>query len=256
MTKPISIVVLLGAAVLASCGTNAVQNITGPLPSARVRFFNFGVNAPPVNFYAGSAKMTAVSSTSGVESTNGVSYGGVGSSGFYSAITPGQYDLTGRIAATTDKDLTIAKVAAAIADGKLYSFYMSGFYDANAKTVDGFLVEDPVPAAFDYTQAYVRFVNAIGNANPLILYAKSTTTGTEVPLGVAVAYKNAGTFTALPGAVYDLSARYAGAVTNAITRTGVSFLAGHMYTVSSRGDITVTSTTAATRPFLDNTANR
>ncbi len=61
-----------------------------------------------------------------------------------------------------------------IADGKYYSFYMSGFYNATAKTVDAFVVEDLVVAPTDYSVATVRFVNAIGNANPLSLYAKST----------------------------------------------------------------------------------
>ena len=75
-------------------------------------------------------------------------------------------------------------------------------------------------------------------------------------MGGEVAYKGAGTFTPLPEGVYTLTTRYAGSATNVITRTGVSFLAGRVYTVTSRGDITVTSTTAATRPQLDNTANR
>ena len=53
-----------------------------------------------------------------------------------------------------------------------------------------------------------------------------------------------------------LSTRYTGSSTNAIVRAGVSFVAGKVYTISARGDITVTSTTATNRPFLDNTANR
>jgi hypothetical protein len=44
--------------------------------------------------------------------------------------------------------------------------------------------------------------------------------------------------------------------TNAIARTAVSFSAGKVYTISARGDMTVVSTTATNRPFLDNTANR
>lgn len=247
---------LLCAALLASCGKNPVQDITGPMASARVKFFNFGVNAPGVNFYANTAKITAISSATGVESTTGTAYGGVGSGGFYSAIAPGQYDLAGKIAATTDKDLVISKVTATIADGKNYSFYMSGFYDATAKSVEGFVVEDPFAASPDYTVAYVRFVNAISNANPMTLYAKSQTTGVELPAGAAVAYKSAGAFTTLPNDVYDLSTRYAGSSTNAIARTSVSFVAGRVYTIGARGDITITSTTATNRPFLDNTANR
>jgi hypothetical protein len=251
-----SLAVLLCAAVLSSCDKNAVQDITGPVAGARIKFFNFGVNAPGVNFYANDAKMTAISSTSGVESTTGTIYTGVGSGGYYSAIAPGQYTVTGKIAATIDKDLVISKVTATIADAKYYSFYQSGFYDATAKTVDSFLVEDPFLTAIDYTVAYVRFVNAMSNANPMTLYAKSTVTGTEVAVGAAVAYKGSGAFTALPSDVYDLSTRYAGSTTNAIVRTAVSFSAGKVYTIGARGDITVTSTTLTNRPFLDNTANR
>jgi hypothetical protein len=256
MNRHKSLAVLLCAAVLSSCDKNRVQEITGHAPSARVRFFNFGVNAPGVNFYADNTKMTAISSTTGVESTTGVAYGGVGSAGFYSAIEPGQHTLSGRIAAATDKDLAISNVATTVADGKHYSFYQSGFYNTTTKAVEAFVVEDPFPAEIDYSVAYVRFVHAISNANPMTLYARNTTTTAELPVGAEVAYKSAGAFTALPGAFYDLSTRYAGSSTNAISRAGVSFVAGRVYTISARGDITVVSTTATNRPFLDNTANR
>ena len=42
--------------------------------------------------------------------------------------------------------------------------------------------------------------------------------------------------------------------TNVITRTAVSFAAGRVYTISSRGDMV--STVTANKPALDNTANR
>src|SRR6266496_3463388 len=248
---------LLCGAALAACDKNAVQVLpTAPLPASRIKFFNLGVNAPGVNFYADATKMTAITSTTGKESTLGVAYGAAGNGGAYSAIAPGQYTLTGRIAAATDKDLPIATVSVTIADGKYYSFYMSGFYNATAKTVDAFVVEDPVVAPTDFAVDAVRFVNAIANANPMTLYAKSTTTGTEVAVGAAVAYKGAGPFTALPAGVYDLGTRYTDSTTNAISRTGVSFSGGRVYTVGARGDITITSTTAATRPILDNALNR
>jgi hypothetical protein len=56
--------------------------------------------------------------------------------------------------------------------------------------------------------------------------------------------------------IYDLSTRAAGSSTNIIVRTAVGFSTGRVYTIGARGDITVTSTTAATRPQLDNTLNR
>lgn len=257
MTRHASRAALLCALVLASCDKNAVQQIDGPVPpGALIKFFNFGVNAPGVNFYANTTKVTAIGSATGLEATTGVTYGGVGAGGYYSAVAAGQYTLSGKIAAATDKDLAISNLTTTLAADNAYSFYQSGFYDATAKTVDAFLVEDDFPAQFDFTVAYVRFVHAISNANPLTLYAKNTTTANEVAVGGEVAYKSAGAFTALPPGAYDLGARYAGLTTNAISRTGVSFLGGRVYTIGARGDITVVSTTATNRPFLDNTANR
>ena|SRR5437762_5996305 len=255
-----SVFVLLGVAVSAGCDAfekNTVQELTAPAPTgARIRFFHFGVNAPGVNFYAGDTKMTAIFSATGTEATIGVAYGGVGAGGAYAAIAAGPNTLTGKIAAATDKNLVISTVATTLADGKYYSFYMSGFYDPAAKTVDGFVVEDPLVAPTDYSVAYVRFVHAISNANPMTLYAKNTTTLAEVAVGGAVAYKQAGVFMAVPNGVYDLSTRYTDSTSNAISRTGVSFLGGRIYTIGARGDITITSTTATNRPQLDNTPNR
>jgi len=209
-----------------------------------------------VNFYANNSKITAITSATGVEAVTGVSSGGVGSGGFYSAIQPGQYSFTGRISAVVDKDVVISTAAATLADGKAYSYYISGIYNTTAKTAEAFVLEDAFVDTLDYTVAYVRFVNAISNANPMTLYARNPTTGVELPVGGAVAYKAGGAFVALPNAVYDLSTRYAGSATNVITRTAVSFSAGKVYTIGARGDITVVSTTLATRPQLDNTANR
>ncbi len=256
MTRLRAFAVLLCAVALTACEKNAVQVIAGPAPTARVKFFNFGVNAPQVNFYANTTKMTAISSTTGAESNLGVAYGAVGSGGFYAGIEPGAYTLTGKIAAAVDKDLTIATVATTLADGSEYSFYMSGFYDAVAKTSDAFVVEDPIPENFDYSMAYVRFVHAISNGNPMTLFAMNTVSLVETTIGAEVAYRGAGAFTAVPNGTYNLGTRYTGVLTNAISRTAVSFVAGRMYTISARGDITVVSTTATNRPFLDNTANR
>jgi hypothetical protein len=251
-----SIAMLLCAVALTACEKNAVQDITGSLPGSRIKFFNFGVNTPSVNFYANDSKITAITSATGVEATTGVASGGVGSGGFYSAVQPGAYTFTGKISADIDKNMVVSRATATLVDGKAYSFYISGIYDATAKTAEAFVVEDAFVDTLDYTVAYVRFVNAISNASPMQLFARNPTTGVELPVGGAVAYKSGGAFTPLPGAVYDLSTRYAGAATNVITRTAVSFSAGKIYTIGARGDITVVSTTLATRPQLDNTANR
>jgi hypothetical protein len=262
MNRHSYITALLCAGVLSACSKDPVRDISGPPPAAsRIRFFNFGVNAPGVNFYANQTKMTAITNaTPDVESTTGIAYGGVGAGGAYEAIAPGPYTLTGKIAATTDKDLSISPLAATIEDGKYYSYYMSGIYNTTTKTVEAFVVEDPVVAPTDFTVATVRFVHAISNANPMTLYAKNTVApNTESAIGAEVAYKGAGAFTAIPAGVYDLSTRYTGSATNVMTRAGVSFVGGRVYTITARGDIAVAPSTACgatNKTCLDNTANR
>jgi hypothetical protein len=71
-----------------------------------------------------------------------------------------------------------------------------------------------------------------------------------------VAYKSGGTYSPLPSGIYDLFARYPDSTADKVVRTGVTLAGGRIYTVGARGDITITSTTATNRPFLDNTTNR
>jgi hypothetical protein len=268
-----SIAVLLCAAAIAACEKNAVQDLTAPLPGASIKFFNFGVGAPAVNFYADDRKMTAILTTlcantpippvtandtacvtTGRPATTGVTYGNVGSGGYYAGIEPGQYTVSGRVAVATDQGTAISNVPVTIQSGNRYSFYQSGLYDAVAKTVDGFIIEDNFPAERDYSVAYVRFVNAIFNADPMILYATDRETLEEFTVGGEVAYKAGGEFVALPNGTYDLSTRYAGQATNVIVRTSVPFVAGRVYTITAFGDMTIATGTG--RPLLDNTINR
>src|SRR5213083_1946268 len=121
MIKPMNafriVATLFAAALFAACDKNPVQELPfAPLLDARIKFFNFGVNAPGVNFYANDSKMTAITSATGAESTTGTVYGGVGAGGFYTGIAPGQYTVAGKIAAATDKDLAISTVPVTIAD--------------------------------------------------------------------------------------------------------------------------------------------
>ncbi len=256
MNRYLSIAGALCAVMLSSCEKNGVQQITAPAPTSRIKFFNFGPGAPSVNFYANDTKMTAILSATGAEATTGVAQGGVGNGGNYDGIAAGTYTLTGKISAATDKDLVISSVSAPIADGKWYTYYISGPYDPATKKADAFVVEDPVPA-IDYTVTYVRFVNAISNSSPMVLSAQNQKTLVVTPIGGAISYKNAGAFTSLPTGVYDISARASGASTDLVVRKDVSFSAGSVYTIGARGDATVSSTgTSANRPILDNTANR
>jgi uncharacterized protein DUF4397 len=262
---------LVAAVVMTACGEkNAAQHISAPIAGSAVKFFNFGVGAPAVNFYVNDQKISAVSSAScssgvdgkttdstclstGKETTIGTGYGANASTaGVYYSVAPGSYTLSGRITATTNNGFAISNTAATFENGKFYSYYLSGIYDANAKSVEGFVVEDPLPAIGD-TVVYVRFVNAISNSQPMTLYAKNSA-GTETAIGAAVAYKSASPFIALPPGPYDLNTRVSGSSTNVITRTGVSFSSGRVYTVTAYGDMNATS--GATTPTLDNTINR
>jgi hypothetical protein len=261
MKRPKYLAALLFAAALSGCGEKAIQNIASPPPAtSRIRFFNFGVNAPSVNFYANETKMTAVTSSTGTEATTGISYGGVGPASNYAVIAPGQYSVSGRIAATTDKDKPISTVPVTVADGKFYSVFQSGFYDATAKTVDGFAVEDTFTVPTDVTTASVRFVNAISNSQPMTLYIKGTSAGaTEIAIGGAVPYKGASAFVTIPAGPYDIYTRVAGSSTNVLTRTGVGFSPTRVNTITARGDITVapstTTCSSTNKTCLDNTSN-
>jgi hypothetical protein len=255
---------LLTAALLPACDEDGVRVIAGPPEGgASVKFFNFAVGSPGVNFYANDTKVTAISSTTctilteaneaqctgaGAESTTGVNYGGSanGANGWYSDVAPGQHTLSGRIAGATDNGLAISTLQTSLAGGGRYSYYLSGVYDEVSKTTDSFVVEDPIPT-IDHSVAYVRFVNAISNSEPMTLYATNTTTLVESAVGGAVAYQAAGTFTSLEPGAYDLATRTAGGAT-VTTRSAVGFSAGRVYTIGARGSIT-----GATA--LDNTAN-
>jgi hypothetical protein len=269
-----SILTLL-AAVLAitACEKNAVGILDDPQAGkgANVKFFNFAVGSPSVNFFVNNAKVTAVSATgcyllddanrdlclsTGSESTSGVAYGsaGNGPNAYYSDVTPGQATIAGKIAAATDKNLAIANASANLEADKFYSYYLSGTYDAATKTADAFIVEDVMPPE-GFTVAYVRFVNASSTSQPMTLFAKDRTTLVETAIGGLVPYKSASQFVALPvgfgGASFDLAARTDGSATNVFSRTAVSFAPGRAYTITARGN-----TATASTMFLDNTANR
>jgi hypothetical protein len=261
------------AAASTACEKNAVGILDDPAAGngANVKFFNFAVGSPSVNFFVNNEKVTAISATgcyllddtnrdlclsTGSESTAGVGYGsaGNGPNAYYSEVAPGQATITGKIAAVTDKNLAIANASANLQAGKFYSYYLSGTYDAATKTTDAFVVEDVMPPE-GFTVAYVRFVNASSTSQPMTLYAKDRTTLVETAIGGPVAYKSASAFVALPvgytGASYDLYTRTEGSATNVFTRSQISFNPGRAYTITARGNTATTSTM-----FLDNTANR
>lgn len=249
-----------------SCKKNGLQVIDQSIESStpQIKYFNFGVNAPSVNFYANGVKVSAALSATGVESTNGVSSGGVYPVSNYSLLTAGATAFEAKIPSTAvaDANLTIASFNGTLENSKFYTLYLCGIYSTATKKTDAFIVEDKLPAP-DYNTAYVRFVNTVSNATAnMDLYAQNTAVAASPELLLAnnVAYKSASNFVAVPVGTYNLFARYPSAPTvNVIARNGtssVAFAGGKVYTIGSRGDITVTSATATNRPQLDNTANR
>jgi hypothetical protein len=272
------IALLLGAgslAALAACGdkNSRQEDITSPVNpvGAYVRFFNYGVTSPGVNFYANTQKVTAVSTgscygllptdtatinkcqTTGIESTTGTAYNAAANGALYAQIAPGQYTFAGEIAAATNHGLAISTVSATVADQKFYSYYQTGVYNATTKQADAFLVEDPIPAITDQTVAYVRLVNALPGSSPMTLSGTNEdSTKAKVTIGGPVAYKTAGTFTTVKAGVYDLTTTGGGVANPSLT--SVSFLAGHVYSVAARGDYN--STVDANKPGLTSTGNR
>ncbi len=253
--------VILLTTIIYSCKKNGVQVIATPVNGAQVKFFNFAVNGPVVNFYVNDKKASAAVSTTGVESpTAGVAYAAVYPSiNSYAVITPGTYDIKAirPSTATTDANVVISTFNASLLDGKNYSLYTSGLYDAANKKSDAFIIEDILPA-IDTSGAFVRFVNTSFNAQPFDLYMKNTTTLVETKVASNVAYKNASTFAKVSSGIYDLILRSPSAPTvNVFVRTAVGVIKSSTYSFSLRGDMTVSPTgTAANRPFIDNTPNR
>jgi len=222
------------------------------------KFFNYSMGAPGVNFFANDAQITALRSDSGATTKSGTTYGNAAAGGLYSAVPAGQVSLSGRIGTVADAGVAIATVASPLVDGKYYSLYLSGPYNTTTKSTDAFLIEDAMPE-FDYAKANVRFVNAIPNApSPMVLWAKSTSVGDSVAIGgpAGIAYKGATAFVPIRGDEYDLTARYPGSNTAVMTLAKQSLAGRFVYTISSRGDITVTSTTAANRPLLSLAFNK
>lgn len=236
-----------------------MKSIDGPVTGAGVKFFNFSMNSPVINYYANDIKVTAALSTTGAESgTTGLSYAAVYPAiNSYAMISPGIYDLkaTRPSTATADPNLVINKWNAKLEEGKNYSLYLCGFYNTAAKSSDAFLLEDVLPP-IDTAATYVRFVHASPNANPVNFFMKNKTTGQEVSIASSVAYKTGSVFVKMPQGVYNLIIRYPSTTTDLYTREDVSVNKSNTYTFTLRGDITIGGTTATNRTFIDNTPNR
>lgn len=263
--KYINMAALLLLTLTFACKKQEFQKIDVAVDAStpQIKYFNFGVSIPSVNFYANDSKVTAIASATGAEATTGLAYGSVLPASNYSTLAAGSYTFKANIpsTATANAGVTVATVTSTLEANKFYSLYTSGVYNTTTKTADAFVVGDVLPP-IDNVTTYIRLVNAISNVTePLDLYAKNTITGTETKVASAVAYKSGSAFVALPVGIYELYGRYpSNATTNVIIRNGsstVGLTQGRVYTVTALGDITVVTTgTATNRCRFDNTQNR
>ncbi|TKC12427.1 DUF4397 domain-containing protein [Pedobacter polaris] len=259
--KHIILAVILLSTIIYSCKKNAVQEISGPVSGAQVKFFNFALNGPSVNFYANNLKISAVTSATGVEFASGTNYSLVfPATNNYAVIAPGTYNLKSvtPTTAAVNPNTIISSLSKNIEDGKFYSLYTCGLYNTTAKTSDAFILDDALPP-IDTSTAYVRFVHVSYNANPFDFIMKNTTTLVETTVATNVAFKTGSAYAKVPSGVYDLILRYPNTTTPIVIRTAVGLVKANTYSFSLRGDITIPYTAAATvvnRPFIDNTPNR
>lgn len=260
-TNNIYILLIFCAVLLvSSCDKDAVQIIDTPPNGPLVKVYNFALNGPSANFYINDFKISAANSTSGVELATGLGYSGVFPTNNSYVNAPISGSVTFKtivpVAATTNPGVTIANISSTIESGKYYSFYTSGVFDATSKTTSGFVVEDIVPAV-DTSTAYVRLVNTIPNTGiaGFNLTGINTNTMAAITIAEPTAYKTASQFVKVPNGVYNLTSVSTNTPTSyTITRTAVSFAKGLVYTITTRGDATLT--TGANARALDLTRNR
>ncbi len=249
------LILILSAFFFSSCEKTAVQQIDAPPSGAFVRAYNFAVSGPSINFYIDNTKISATTSATGVEANTGVAYAGIfpANNSYLVQPTVGNVNFITKLPSTvaTDGGRVIASIPATVEKGKYYSFFTSGIYNATAKTTDGFVLEDVIPA-IDTGFAYVRFVNTISNTTTgFNMTGVHTVTNEQVAFAGVTPYKGATAFLKVPGGVYNLTSVSTGSTTYTITRNAVSFAKGFVYTIATRGNVTVAGNTG-----LDLTRNR
>jgi len=106
-----SAALVLAAALFAACDKNTVQELPlKPATGHARKFFNFGANAPQVNFYADQQKLTAVQSGTGTEARPVRVRCRPETATRIRRSLPAPHTLTGRMPRAVDKDLPIATV--------------------------------------------------------------------------------------------------------------------------------------------------
>jgi hypothetical protein len=227
---------------------------------AKVRLYNFSINAPSANFYSDDQKLSATLSANGNEAVAGIGFGGTYPTNQYALAPTGTRTInfvTPRTLAT-GANLTVASVTHNFVDQKYYSVFTSGIYDAVAKKCDAFVVEDNFPEEMDPVNTYVRIVNPGHNTTTIsLVLQKFVTINTvktlveEKVIGAEVPYKGASPFVAVVPGAWELLVTDNGSK-KTVVRAAVALLKDRVYTFALRGNL-VTGTPA---PFLDFTTNK
>lgn len=230
----------------------------------QVRFYNFVINGPTVNFYANGVKSTGITSTTGQEAANGVGWGGTHPNIGYVEIPAGS---NVNIESITPKNMLIpasnpnnyepgivssSLIIPEIEPLKQYSVYLSGYWDKVNKKSKSFYIKDEMPGV-DTASTFIRFVNsgveAAGNLK-FVVTNRDTLIGT-IMIDDKVPYGGASKFIAVPYGTYNVKIYTISG--DSLIRNGLALSPDRVHTFALRGDIL---SKKAPLPYIDNVQNR
>ena len=264
-----TIYISIFALIISSCGEKDIiinEYTRVPGEEAQVRFYNFGINAPSVNFYANNVKITASQSLTGEMAPTGVSFGATYPSIGYVEVPAGdQVNIFSKTPTTLvipannvnnyKQDTEVSNLTATkLNSKKQYSLFIAGYFDKNTHQAESFIISDELPPS-DTSKVFVRFVNSgVAEAGTLSIKI-SRMNGTEVLseeiVDPQLAFKSATEFKGFPYGTYKFTIIPANA-TNRIWERTITLNRDRVHTIAVRGDLRNTSPA----PLLDNTQNR
>jgi hypothetical protein len=255
-TKYINLLFAISILAFSSCDKSAFQVIDAPPTGPNFRVYNFAVNGPQVNVYVNDVKASAIGSTTGKESASGIAAYGIfpGTNSYVNLQHDGSVTIKAKtpVNATTNPGVETTSATAKFENGKFYSFFTTGIYNATAKTTGSFVIEDVLPA-IDINVGYARMINTVPNApSGFDLKATNKATGEVIVISNAVPFQSASPFVKLPEGIYNLTSTSVNTpLSYTITRADLTISKGFVYTLAARGTVLTTSTLA-----IDMTRNR
>ncbi|ARS35519.1 DUF4397 domain-containing protein [Pontibacter actiniarum] len=231
-----SFAVLSAGLMLGSCEENAIEDFNEPASTgAYIKFVHAAPDAPAVNYYLGSTKISAVPANTAGEVQGIVFTGG-------NSIFPSTYGYANVAAGNQTlqalglNNAVVASSSPTLADGEFYTVYLLG-----ESSFENYVVEDEVPA-LDYSKAYLRFVNILQDDTHeidavLVKEATSESAEQRIPLGDNVAFKEHSEYVAFePNGSYVVEFTVDGETTVLQATSSFSPIAGRVYSLVLRGD--------------------